>query len=93
MVSFFLKKIKFFDQNNKFFKKKKIEREDIRVHFDSFDKDGDGHITVTEIATVIKSIGETATSEEIKKYVAEVDKDKNGTIEFDEFCDVILLFF
>jgi len=66
------------------------EREDIRVHFDSFDKDGDGHITVTEIATVIKSIGETATSEEIKKYVAEVDKDKNGTIEFDEFCDFVV---
>jgi len=66
------------------------EREDIRVHFDSFDKDGDGHITVTEIATVIKSIGETATNEEIKKYVAEVDKDKNGTIEFDEFCDFVV---
>jgi len=66
-----------------------VEKADIKKHFDSFDRDGDGHITVSELAQVVASIGERATDAELKKYIAEVDADNNGTIEFDEFIKFV----
>jgi len=62
------------------------EKKEIKPHWDSFDKDGDGHITLDEIKLVLKSLGETTSDAEIKKLIAEVDTDSNGTIEWDEFC-------
>lgn len=65
------------------------ERNDIKKHFESFDRDGDGHITVEEVGQVVASIGEKATEAELKKYIAEVDLDNNGTIEFEEFIKFV----
>jgi len=62
------------------------EKKEIKPHWDSFDKDGDGHITLDEIRLVLKSLNENASDSEIKKLIAEVDTDANGTIEWDEFC-------
>jgi hypothetical protein len=62
------------------------EKKELKVHFDSFDQDGNGHITAAELGEVVKSIGESATPAELKKLIAEVDKDSNGMVEFDEFC-------
>ena len=64
------------------------EKKEIKPHWDSFDKDGDGHITLDEIKLVLKSLGETTSDAEIKKLIAEVDTDSNGTIEWDEVCVV-----
>ncbi len=36
----------------------------------------------------MKSLGENPTEEEIKKIIDEVDLNKNGTIEFNEFVEV-----
>jgi len=65
------------------------EKKDLKDHFDSFDNDGNGHITVAELGEVMKKIGENATPAELKKLIAEVDKDANGTVEFDEFCEFV----
>jgi len=63
------------------------EKAEIKKHFDSFDRDGDGHVTVDEVAIVIKSIGDAVPPpQKIKELIAEVDADNNGTIEFEEFC-------
>jgi Ca2+-binding EF-hand superfamily protein len=64
------------------------EREAIKKQFDSFDKDGNGAISPSELALVMKAIGETTSEEEIKKIIAEVDINQNGTIEFNEFVEV-----
>jgi len=68
------------------------EKGEIKEHWDSFDKDGDGHVTVDELGEVMRSIGENPTPEQIKQLIKEVDKDGNGTIEFDEFCTFVELF-
>lgn len=61
------------------------EKAELKNHFDSFDKDGNGSITAAEIGEVLKSIGEPASMDEIKKILAEVDTDRSGTIDFNEF--------
>ncbi|XP_010274270.1 PREDICTED: calmodulin-like protein 11 isoform X2 [Nelumbo nucifera] len=54
-----------------------------------FDKDGDGCITIEELATVIRSLDQNPTEEELQEMISEVDVDGNGTIEFGEFLGLM----
>ncbi|KAL5225047.1 hypothetical protein ABZP36_011686 [Zizania latifolia] len=58
---------------------------EFREAFSFFDKDGDGCITLAELDTVIRSLGQTPTAEELEEMIRDVDADGNGTIEFGEF--------
>lgn len=51
-----------------------------------FDKDGDGTIDADELGAVMRSMGQNPTDAEIQQLIEAVDVDKNGTIEFEEFC-------
>ena len=42
-----------------------------------------------ELATVIRSLDQNPTEEELQDMISEVDADGNGTIEFDEFLSLI----
>ncbi len=57
--------------------------------FQIFDKDGDGNITTKELGTVMRSLGQNPTQEEIGKMIEEVDKDASGTIDFKEFLNLM----
>jgi calmodulin len=65
-----------------------IEVAELKQHFDSFDRDGNGHIETHELAAVMKSLGENPTDAQLKALIAEVDVDNNHTIEFNEFVTV-----
>jgi len=65
------------------------EKQELKVHFDSFDKDRSGSITLAELREVMKSLGENPTDDQVKKIIAEVDADNNGTIEFNEFLEFV----
>ncbi|KAL5205958.1 hypothetical protein ABZP36_034167 [Zizania latifolia] len=58
---------------------------EFREAFSFFDKDGDGCITLQELDTVVRSLGQTPTAEELEEMIRDVDADGNGTIEFGEF--------
>ena len=60
----------------------------INVFFLQFDADHNGHITCSEIAEVLKALGETTPGYKIRDMIKEVDIDENGTIEFNEFLEV-----
>nr|AAA92677.1 calmodulin-like protein [Pisum sativum] len=62
---------------------------DFKEAFGLFDKDGDGCVTVEELATVIRSLDQNPTEEELQDMISEVDADGNGTIEFDEFLNLM----
>jgi len=46
-----------------------------RTAFDMFDKDGDGTITTKELGTVMRSLGQNPTEQELIDMVNEVDMD------------------
>lgn len=50
--------------------------------------DKNGHISSKELGEVMKSVGESIPGYKLREMIAEVDRDKNGTIEFDEFIEV-----
>ncbi len=54
-----------------------------------FDKDGDGSISTNELGTVMRSLGQNPTEEELVIMIEEVDEDSSGTIDFKEFLGLM----
>lgn len=48
-----------------------------------------GCITIEELATVIRSLDQNPSEEELQDMISEVDADGNGTIEFVEFLNLM----
>lgn len=57
--------------------------------FSLFDQDGDGCITVVELGSVMNSMGQKPTLQELHDMINEVDEDGNGSIEFEEFITLM----
>ncbi|KAL7124030.1 hypothetical protein ABFS83_14G021000 [Erythranthe nasuta] len=55
--------------------------------FTLFDKDGDGRITIEDLATMMRCLDQNPTQRELHDIMNEIDLNRNGTIEFDEFLD------
>ena len=63
--------------------------EDFKGVFEMFDADGDKSISVKELSTIMRSLGQNPTEEEVKQMIAEADRDNSGNIEFPEFCELM----
>ena len=57
--------------------------------FALFDQDGDGTITLPELRTVMQSLGQNPTDQELIEVINEVDDDGNQEIGFDEFLKLM----
>ncbi|KAL5007929.1 hypothetical protein ScPMuIL_013510 [Solemya velum] len=66
-----------------------VNYEEIKDSFSLFDVNGDGTITVAEIGTVLRSLGQNPTEADIELLVNSMDKDGNGTVTFDEFTSIV----
>ncbi|XP_020550392.1 calmodulin isoform X2 [Sesamum indicum] len=62
---------------------------EFREAFSLIDKDSDGVITVEELTSVMQSLNEHPTMEEIQEMVSEVDGDGDGTVDFEEFLGIM----
>ncbi|KIL59729.1 hypothetical protein M378DRAFT_14588 [Amanita muscaria Koide BX008] len=51
--------------------------------------DGDGTITINELGEVMRSLGLNPTEDELRRMMREVDTDRNGTIDFNEFLTMM----
>ena len=60
-----------------------------REAFQMFDKNGDGCISVNELGTVMRSVGQNPNNEELQTIINDVDADGNGTLDFHEFCQMM----
>ncbi len=56
--------------------------------FHDFDKDKDGHISIRDLRKALNEIGEKVSDDELRGLIAEVDINKNCTIEEEEFLQV-----
>ncbi|KAF4663579.1 hypothetical protein FOL47_005673, partial [Perkinsus chesapeaki] len=59
--------------------------EKCREAFNTFDADGSGTIDTQEMKLLLEAIGENPTEEELFRFMADVDEDGTGEIEFAEF--------
>jgi Ca2+-binding EF-hand superfamily protein len=59
--------------------------DDLRQYFEACDKNGDGTIQFAEFVTLLQDLGTEMGDEECRIGFAEVDRDRDGVIDFDEF--------
>ncbi|OHS94714.1 Calmodulin [Tritrichomonas foetus] len=59
--------------------------QEFRQAFDIMDRNQDGAITVDDLASVMRAIGQSPTHNELQDMIREVDADGNETIDFTEF--------
>ncbi|PXF47369.1 Calmodulin [Gracilariopsis chorda] len=62
---------------------------EFREAFNLFDTDGDGSITMKELGTVMRNLGQNPTEEALRQMINEVDADGSGTIDFPEFLTLM----
>eukprot|EP01118_Nematostelium_gracile_P019968 TRINITY_DN949_c0_g1_i2.p2 TRINITY_DN949_c0_g1~~TRINITY_DN949_c0_g1_i2.p2 ORF type:complete len:157 (+),score=48.53 TRINITY_DN949_c0_g1_i2:90-560(+) len=63
--------------------------EELKQSFRLFDKNGDGKITHSELRDAMKKLGVDLSKKEVTELIKSVDKNKNGTVEFDEFVELM----
>ena len=56
--------------------------------FRTFDKDNDGHIGIHDLRKALSEMGEKVSDDKLRELIAEVDINKNCTIEEEEFLQV-----
>ena len=65
------------------------ELAELRQVFNRFDENSDGSISAEELEKVFKELGLDPTQERIARIIAKHDTDGNGTLEWDEFLDIV----
>ncbi|KAK7397304.1 hypothetical protein VNO78_18472 [Psophocarpus tetragonolobus] len=64
--------------------------EELKEAFRVFDKDHDGYISASELRSVMRTIGEKVTDEEVEQMVKEADLDGDGLVDYEEFVRMML---
>lgn len=66
------------------------KKAEFKETFNKFDADGNGHIDAKEVRDVLMACGEKdVPGFKVRQLIEEVDSNKNGTIEFDEFLYIM----
>ena len=63
---------------------------ELSAAFKIFDVDSSGQIEIEDIKYALKLIGEPITEEEIKEILEIGDRDKDGSISYEEFIKLVL---
>ncbi|XP_078696154.1 troponin C-like isoform X2 [Branchiostoma floridae x Branchiostoma belcheri] len=63
--------------------------EEFQMAFDMFDQKGEGEISVQNLGTILKQIGLNPSRKELEEIMAEADEDGSGTMDFDEFLELM----
>lgn len=61
----------------------------LRDTFQAIDTDGDGTISPQEITSFLRGFGQNPTNAQLDAIMRNLDADKNGSIDFEEFVDLM----
>lgn len=67
------------------------QKTDIKEAFDLFDTEGNGFIETKELKVAIRALGFEPKKEEIKKMIAEIDKEGTGKLSYEDFLQLMTM--
>ncbi|XP_017776946.1 PREDICTED: troponin C-like [Nicrophorus vespilloides] len=62
---------------------------ELKEAFRLYDKEGNGYISTSVLKEILKELDDKITNEELDMMIAEIDSDGSGTVDFDEFMEVM----
>ncbi|XP_018354935.1 PREDICTED: troponin C-like isoform X2 [Trachymyrmex septentrionalis] len=65
-----------------------LEKE-LREAFRLYDKEGNGYIPTTCLREILRELDDQLTKEELDMMIEEIDSDGSGTVDFDEFMEMM----
>jgi len=64
-------------------------QEELREAFRMYDKEGNGYINVSALREILRALDDKLTEDELDEMIAEIDTDGSGTVDFDEFMEMM----
>merc|ERR1712210_444209 len=65
-------------------------KEELKEAFRIYDRDGQGFITTDVLKEILREIDSTLTEDDLLNIIEEVDEDGSGTLDFDEFQEMMM---
>ena len=65
------------------------QRQEIKEAFDLFDTDGSGSIDAKELKVAMRALGFEPSKDEIKRMMAEADREGTGKVDYKNFADLM----
>ena len=65
-------------------------KEELKEAFRIYDKEGQGFITNEVLKEILQEIDSTLSEEDLEGIIEEVDEDGSGTMDFDEFQEMMM---
>merc|ERR1711894_556821 len=65
-------------------------KEELKEAFRIYDKEGQGFITNEVVKEILREIDSTLTENDLDNIIEEVDEDGSGTMDFDEFQEMMM---
>ncbi|XP_071540073.1 troponin C, isotype gamma-like isoform X2 [Panulirus ornatus] len=63
--------------------------EELKEAFRLYDKGGDGYITTGTLKEILRELDNKLTEEDLDGIIDEIDEDGSGTVDFDEFMEMM----
>jgi len=63
---------------------------ELKEAFRVYDRDGAGFITTDQLREIIAELDPRLTKEDLDGIIEEIDEDGSGTMDFDEFCQMMM---
>jgi len=64
-------------------------QEELREAFRLYDKEGNGYINVSDLREILRALDDNISEDELDEMITEIDTDGSGTVDFDEFMEVM----
>uniref|UniRef100_A0A646QI96 Calglandulin n=1 Tax=Hemiscolopendra marginata TaxID=943146 RepID=A0A646QI96_9MYRI len=64
-------------------------QEELREAFRLYDKEGNGYINVSDLREILRALDDSLKEDELDEMIAEIDTDGSGTVDFDEFMEMM----
>jgi Ca2+-binding EF-hand superfamily protein len=65
-------------------------RKELKEAFRFYDKEGEGFLTIDTLKGILLELEPDLTNETLQEIIHEVDEDGSGTIDFDEFMNMMM---